>query len=476
MSIVTHLHGAFAFGLGDTVMGIFGAMTTAITGLQAQSKALEHISNNIANSQTTGYKRTETSFVDLVPDSPAKAQALGVVNANSRPTNSVQGDVSISDNETYMAINGDGYFIVGESIGITDGNPVFNNEDLYTRRGDFELDKYGHLVNGGGYYLKGLPIDPDTGNPSGSSPEIVTVTNDFLPAKETTIVDYRTNLASFPRTTATDETVTGSELLDPADFANDPTVGNDEFVQGVDATLFIENSISGGAVTAYDASGNSANVQFRWAKIDSVETGGTDTWNLFYLEDSAATGTDPAWRNVGVDYIFGTDGQLNPTVNSVTLTTPTINGVPLGDIELSHGAGGITQFADANGTAKITDIGQNGYAAGELNGLAVSDEGRIVANYSNGQQLAIAAVELATFNADGFLRKLDGGAFQRTEESGEPILGSLGNIVGSALESSNTDIADEFTKLIVTQQAYAANTRIVSTGDEMMQEAPNMIR
>lgn len=457
-------------------MGIFGAMTTAITGLQAQSKALEHISNNIANSQTTGYKRTETSFVDLVPDSPAKQQALGVVNANSRPTNAVQGDVSISDVETFMAINGDGYFIVGESIGVSDGNIVFNNEDLYTRRGDFELDRYGHLVNGGGYYLKGLPIDPETGNPSGSSPEIVEVSNDFLAAKATTVVDYRTNLASYPLTTNSDENVVGSELLDPADFANNPTVGNDEFIQGVDNTIFIENSISGGAVTAYDAGGNSANVQFRWAKIDSVASGGNDTWNLFYLEDSAATGTDPAWRNVGTNYTFGVDGQMTPQVTSITLTTPTVNGIPLGDIEINHGKNGITQFADANGTAKITDIGQNGYAAGELNGLSVSDQGRLVANYSNGQQVAIAAIELATFNADGFLRKLDGGAFQQTDESGQPILGSQGNIVGSALESSNTDIADEFTKLIVTQQAYAANTRIVSTGDEMMQEALNMIR
>lgn len=457
-------------------MGIFGAMTTAITGLQAQSTALEHISNNIANSQTTGYKRTETSFVDLVPDSPAKQQALGVVNANSRTTNSVQGDVSISDTETFMAINGDGFFIVGESIGVSDGNLVFNNEDLYTRRGDFELDKYGHLVNGGGYYLKGLPINPETGNPSGSSPEIVTVSNDFLAAKSTTLINYRTNLASYPLTTNADEGVVGSELLNPADFANDPTVGNDEFIQGVDNTVFIENSISGGAVTAFDAGGNSANVQFRWAKVDSVTVGGDDTWNLFYLEDSAATGTDPAWRNVGTEYTFGLDGQLNPAVTSITLTTPTINGVPLGDIEINHGKNGITQFADANGTAKITDIGQNGYAAGELNGLAISDEGRIVANYSNGQQVAIAAVELATFNADGFLRKLDGGAFQQTDESGQPILGAQGNIVGSALESSNTDIADEFTKLIVTQQAYAANTRIVTTGDEMLQEALNMIR
>lgn len=457
-------------------MGIFGAMTTAITGLRAQSKALEHISNNIANSQTTGYKRTETSFVDLVPDSPAKQQSLGVVNANSRPTNAVQGDVSVSDTETFMAVNGEGYFIIGESIGVVDGNLVFNNEDLYTRRGDFELDQYGHLVNGGGYYLKGLSIDPSTGNPSGSSPEIVKVTNDFLAAKPTTIVDYRTNLASFPRTTNADEDIVGSELLNPADFNNDPTTGNDEFIQGVDSTLFIENSISGGAVTAFDAGGNSANVQFRWAKVDSVASGGNDTWNLFYLEDSTATGANASWRNVGLNYTFGVNGQLNPAIGSFTLTTPTINGVPLGDLEISHGANGVTQFADANGTAKITDIGQNGYAAGELNGVAVSDEGRIVANYSNGQQLAIAAVELAEFNADGFLRKINGGAFRQSDESGQPILGAGGNVVGSALESSNTDIADEFTKLIVTQQAYAANTRIVSTGDEMMQEALNMIR
>lgn len=457
-------------------MGIFGAMTTAITGLQAQSKALEHISNNIANSQTVGYKRTETSFVDLLPDSPASAQALGVVFANSRPTNNVQGDVSIADTETFMAINGDGFFIVGESIGVSDGDIVFNNEDLYTRRGDFDLDQYGHLVNGGGYYLKGLPIDSTTGNPSGSSPEIVVVSNDFLAAKETTTVDYRTNLASYPLTSNADENIPNSELLNPAIFANNPTVGNDETIHGNDATIFIENSISGGAVTAYDAGGNSANVQFRWAKTDSVANSGADTWNLFYLEDSTATGTDVAWRNVGTDYIFGVNGQLNPAVNSVTLTAPTINGVPLGNLEIIHGTAGVTQFADANGKAKITDIGQNGYAAGELNGLSVSDKGRIVANYSNGQQVDIASVELATFNATNSLRKLDGGAFQRTEESGEPILGSGASIVGSALESSNTDIADEFTKLIVTQQAYAANTRIVSTGDEMMQEALNMIR
>jgi flagellar hook protein FlgE len=107
---------------------------------------------------------------------------------------------------------------------------------------------------------------------------------------------------------------------------------------------------------------------------------------------------------------------------------------------------------------------------------SVSEEGRIVASYTNGRAVDIAEISLASFNGDGGLAKTDGGAFRATPASGAPILGSLGSVVGSALEGSNTDIADEFTKLIVTQQAYAANTRIISTADEMVQEALNMVR
>ena len=118
-------------------MGIFGAMTTAITGLRAQSYALERISDNIANSQTTGYKRSDASFADFVADSPARQQALGVVNAFSRPTNTIQGDIANSEVPTHIAVNGDGYFIVGVQTDTSDGLPVFGSEDLYTRRGDF---------------------------------------------------------------------------------------------------------------------------------------------------------------------------------------------------------------------------------------------------------------------------------------------------------------------------------------------------
>ena len=204
-------------------MGIFGAMTTAITGLRAQSFALERISDNIANSQTTAYKRSDTIFADFVPDSPAKQQALGVVNAFSRPTNIIQGDVSNESIGTYMAINGDGYFVVAEQTDTVDGLPVFGGGSLYTRRGDFEFDRNGYLVNSAGYFLKGLPVDPATGNPTGSAPAVVRVSNDFIPANATTRIDYRANLATYPFTASADPSVAGSELIIPGSYASDPT-------------------------------------------------------------------------------------------------------------------------------------------------------------------------------------------------------------------------------------------------------------
>lgn len=455
-------------------MGIFGAMTTAISGLKAQSFALERISDNIANSQTTAYKRSDATFADYVPDSPSNQQALGVVVAFSRPTNGIQGDLANVDTPTYMAINGSGFFVVAEQTSSSDGQPVFSTDSLYTRRGDFTLNRDGYLVNATGYYLKGLPLDPTTGNPSGSQPDVIKVSTDFIAAVPTTTIDYRANLASYPKTATADPAIPNSELINPADFATDPTTAGGS-VSGAEASTFVEQSISGGAITAYDAAGASVNVQLRWAKTDSVTNGGTDKWQLFYLSDSSPTAT-AAWKNAGTTYEFGANGQLNPSIPSITLTGLTVNGTALGDVTVTHGASGITQFADSNGTAKVTEISQNGSAAGELAGVFVSDQGRITARYTNGRSVELAEVTLANFQGESGLQRTDGGAFKATPDSGAPILGSLGTVVGGALESSNTDIADEFTKLIVTQQAYSANTRIITTGDEMLQEALNMIR
>jgi flagellar hook protein FlgE len=249
-------------------------------------------------------------------------------------------------------------------------------------------------------------------------------------------------------------------------------------VVGQDVSAFLNESMSGGAITVYDTSGSAVNIQMRWAKVDaaSLGAGHADTWNLFYQTDSTATGPNAAWVNAGTDYVFGPNGQLSPAVNAITLTAVTVNGVALGDIRLAHNTGGITQFADSNGTVQVNTLKQNGYAAGQLQAISVSDKGRIVGTYSNGRTIDMAEITLANFNGPNMLARADGGAFSATADSGTPTYSGSSNIIGSSLEGSNTDIADEFTKLIVTQQAYSANTKVITTANTMVQDLLNMLR
>jgi flagellar hook protein FlgE len=664
-------------------MGIFDALTTAVSGMQAQSFALQNISGNIANSQTTAYKRTDTAFEDLIPDQPPRLQTSGSVAAFSDATNNVQGTIQTASVGTFMAINGDGFFVVQKPSSFVDGRPVFNGVDQYTRRGDFQKDKDGFLVNGAGYYLLGIPVDATTGNLVGSVPQPLEFQNDFLPAQPTTQIQYRANLASYPFTANHDVNVPKSELINPANYSANPlaippqaakitgtgaallpdavavvtgtailpattanagtfsingqainlaagrtptqvrddinaaappgvtasldannhlvltsanadtavaitgaapalftelgivpgttnptnlltqsaaaagqtmtiTIGanppftvnfgpgalptvstladlatrlgqlpaaagsatvdpngnititaasltdtitvtgtanplkfgmhtttglpSNQTVVASDVPTFLKETVGGGAITAYDSSGAPVNIQMRWGKVDSTKYGGTDTWNLFYQVNSNATGTQAAWQNVGVNYTFGANGQLNPAVPSVQLNNVVVDGVALGNLTLTHGGGGLTQFADPNGNVQVNQLSQNGFPAGELQSVSVNDKGRVVGQYSNGRSIDLAEITLANFNGPNMLKRLDGGAFAATDESGPAILGAPGKIAGASLEASNTDIADEFSKLIITQQAYSANTRIITTGNQMVQDLLNMIR
>ncbi len=255
------------------------------------------------------------------------------------------------------------------------------------------------------------------------------------------------------------------------------TIGTGQVI-GSDNQTFLDSTISGGAVTAYDVSGAPVNLQFRWAKIDSASLGAghTDKWNLFYQTNPNASGTQVAWQNAQQDFSFLPNGQMNPPVAALNLSNVTVNGIALGAVTMNFGSGGITQFADANGNVQVNQIQQNGFPAGQLQSVSVSDRGRIVGNYSNGRNIDLAEITLATFNGANFLKRIDGGAFEATDESGLALYGSGGRIVGSSLEGSNTDIADEFTKLIVTQQAYSANTRVITTTNTMVQDLLNMLR
>jgi flagellar hook protein FlgE len=250
-------------------------------------------------------------------------------------------------------------------------------------------------------------------------------------------------------------------------------------VIGSDTTVFTNESISGGAVTAFDATGTPINLQLRWAKMDSATLGigHTDTWNLFYQANSSATGTQPAWINAGTNFVFGTNGALvSPSGSSIALSNVAVNNQSLGNLTFSFGAGGITQFATTGGTATINQVQQDGFAAGQLQSVAVSNSGLVVGTFSNGQNLDLAAVSLSHFNGTNYLKALDGGAYAATDQSGVAIAGATGSISGSSVENSNSDIADEFTKLIVTQQAYSANTKVITTAQTMVQDLLNVLR
>ena len=681
-------------------MGIFDALTTAVSGLSAQSFALQNISGNIANSQTTAYKGIQTSFQDLVSDNLPSQQIAGSVLANSVPTNNVQGDIQNASTSTYMAVNGSGYFIVEKPSTFTDNQPVFSGVNLYTRRGDFQLNQNGFLVNGAGYYLMGIPVDPATGNPTGSIPTTLQFSNNLIPAQETSQVQYNANLPSVPQTPSTQAGVSGSNLLNPANFTASPlagapqpatihgtgatllpdrpatgtgtvatltnstnlqtlgmsvgdvitvtngttprsftvtntstvgdlisgpnqltgpdftvslqggalqiqstndidnvtisdttgnlnvlgfAAGNQTFapvnlltqaavglnqtmtvqigknppnplqtitfgtaagdvqteaqlkaklqalagvnsastgidasgnitivagntndaiqvggtfspavfgiantlalpangsVFGVDEPTFLNESISGGSITAFSGTGAPVNVQFRWAKIDdsSLGAGHSDSWNLFYQANSNAGNTDAAWINAGTKFTFNSSGQLTPAISSLTLNNVSIDGQNLGNVQVAFGSGGLTQFANTNGTVQVNLLTQNGASAGQLQSIAVDNQGRVVGTYSNGRTVPLAEVTLANFNGQNNLKQLDGGAYEATADSGPALLNATGSIVGSSLEASNVDIADEFSKLIVTQQAYSANTRIITTANTMVQDLLNVIR
>ena len=243
-----------------------------------------------------------------------------------------------------------------------------------------------------------------------------------------------------------------------------------------DVSTFNAESVNGGSITTYDSQGNPVNVDFRWAKVSSTANGGTDSWQLFYQTNSSATGAQAAWQNVGTTFTFNSSGELNPPLSSMTLQNLTVNGDSLGNVQLQFGKNGLTQFASSSGTAQVNEIQQNGFAAGQLQSVAVDSQGRIVGTFSNGQTIPLAEIPLATFNGVDALQALNGGAYAASPDSGPPIYGATGTIVGSSLEASNVDISTQFSHLIVAQQAYSANAKVMTTANQMIQSLLQVIQ
>ncbi|MDB5559659.1 MAG: flagellar hook-basal body complex protein [Enterovirga sp.] len=447
-------------------MGILGALSTAVSGLSAQSYALENISGNIANSQTVGFKRVDTSFVDLIPDSPVKRAASGSVMAQSSLTNTLQGTLRTTNLSTNVALSGDGYFTVAKNEG-SETTPVFNSVSQYTRRGDFKLDANGFLVNGADRYLVGSTYNPTTGSVIGASTSPIRIPETSISAKQSTEILYSGNLPTIPKPDSYSQEKPGSDLIDPAAYSVDPVATGT--VVGADATTFLSQSVPGGELTLYAADGTAATVQFRWGKTSD------NSWMMFYQANSSPSPSGVSWQSIGAPVTFDRTGQRSSPAN-VNLAGVSVDGVAIGDVNLNFGAANLTQFGDVNGQPTPT-LTQNGYAFGTLAGMTVNTDGTIMGSYTNGRRAKLAQISVAHFAADDALKREDGSTFSATPGSGAPIFGMLGTtMTGAAVEESNTDISDEFSKMIVTQQAYSANTRVMSTAQQMLQDVINIVR
>src|SRR5258706_1110244 len=322
---------------GDDVMGIFDALNTSVAGLQAQSFALQNISGNIANAQTTGYKGTGTSFVDLVPDSTTPdRQVAGSVTACARSTIASQETVWACTVATYMAINGDGFFSVQKASGITDNVPVFTGVTDYTRRGDFQVNANGNLVNGAGYYLMGVAVDPKTGNPLGNVPQVLQFQNNFIPAQTTTSINYAANLPSTP-TTATSATSAAGTInalggLNALDFTGNPLT--------TAATGYTDATTTGTAVSNQAGPTITTNTKLSGASGD-VLTAGFAAGDTITIDSTTYTfvntGSTAGTTGTNID-ISDTVGTLLNKISAVTGVAPVLTpGATTGTITLHTG-------------------------------------------------------------------------------------------------------------------------------------------
>ena len=462
-------------------MSINSAMLSGVAGLIANSAALGAISDNIANTNTVGYKRNVTDFKDLVTQSGAGgAYNSGGVISSTRQLISQQGQLAQSTSATDLAIQGDGFFVVSNSA--TGGTAA--GDISFTRAGSFTPDSQGYLKNSAGLYLQGWLAD-SSGN--------ITTNPSNLGALSTINVSSIPNIPN-PTTTATlnmnlnsDQTVSAqAATYNPAVAATSMAAYTPTSGTGVKPDY--TNSL-----TVYDAQGTAHTFQMDYLK--------SPTANQWDVEIHAVPASDIAGATNGLVasgvLAFNADGSLD-TTNTTLPTTLSLGAssattgvrwaAPTGaagttaiglpsqtfSLDLSN-KGSVTQSALASSTTTSTS---DGGLAGTLSGVTIDASGNVNASFSNGLTKTVARVALATFqNPDG-LTSTSGDAYQASVASGSftmktPGDAGAGDIAAFNTESSTVDLSTEFTGLIITQRAYAASSKIITTADEMLQTLIN---
>jgi flagellar hook protein FlgE len=439
-------------------MSLFGAMNTAISGLNAQSNAFGNISDNVANSQTTGFKRIDTTFEDYLTTSNTLVNESGAIVACPSYVNSVQGSITQTDNPLGMAIAGQGFFAVSQPIGQVNGQPTFSPQQFYTRAGDFQMDKSGYLLNSAGQYLNGWQINSQTGDVDQNDLSPIQISQTAFNPVDTTEVQLSANLPATPAAgTAT---------------AASPVTSN---------------------INVYDSLGTVHSISLSWVQ------NGTNDWTVSVDAPDAttpalgtanvlfgATSTNPVPEGTvgeigSVTGSIATPGYAAGTAAVLAFTADFGSGAQT--IQLNMGTygqtNGVTQYA---GTAyNLRGLTQDGVPPGSFAGVSTQANGNVVINYDNGQTRTIAQVPLTTFNNPNGLQRQNGQSFTATLDSGTPLSNAAGtkgagSLVTNSTEGSNVDMASEFSKLIVAQRAYSANTKVVTSADDMLQQTIDMKR
>lgn len=438
-------------------MSLFGAMNTAVSGLAAQSAEFTSISNNLANSQTTGYKRVDTDFLNYLTVATPSLDDSSTVVARPQYVNDVQGTITQSDNPLALAISGQGFFAVSEPTGSTTtaGQPIFNPEQYYTQAGNFTMNNQGYLVNSAGQYLNGWSVDPSTGAVNQDALTPITVSQAPANPVATSALTLAANL---PATSSGTAPITSE-------------------------------------VQVYDGLGQLQTVDLNWTQT------APNTWSVDVAAPNATSGPDLGSAQVtfgptasGNPVPDGTIGNISGGTGTVTTTGYTAGGPAELSFTANFGNGpqtvaldlgtygssnGLTQYAGSDYT--LNNLSQNGAAAGTFSGVSIDNAGNVVVDYSNGQSHTIAQIPVVTFAAPEALQSQNGQAFTATNGSGparvNPVgANGAGSLVTSSLEGSNVDISSEFSHLIVAQEAYSANTKTISTASQMVQSLLNIVQ
>jgi len=460
-------------------MSLFASLASGVSGLGAYSSALGMISDNIANLNTVGYKETRANFSTLVTESSSSSTySPGGVQALPQNLISRQGLLQSSTSATDLSIDGAGFFIVS-----TRGEPVNPDSEVsFTRAGSFTPNADGFLRNTAGLFLMGVPLDSDGNPPSDlvlTALQPINVSDLTSTAEASTTVALRANLqssqplnAAIVGATYNPATVADSMAGYAADVAN----GILPPVNGVQSD-FQTN------VQVFDALGGVHTVTVAALRQSD------NLWNIEMFIDppsEVTSGLAGTGQIASGQVAFNGDGTLNAAGTSASLLNPinvawtggAIGGQITFDLGTDGLSDGITQFA---GASTIISSSTNGATFGNVIGVSIDKEGVISALFSNGLAKKVSQLPLSTFqNPDGLTRR-QGNSYTVSDQSGSLNLklagvGGAGFVAPQTLEASTVDLAAEFTSLITIQRAFSANTKIITTADEMLNELNNVKR